>query len=113
MAIRQLDITIPVDLWQEIGPDPSLEDLEDGAVADPAARLLTTLHVHGGGDGDGAVFVHLEAIAVHDEDGDQVVDCDEYETVLEQAYDISGDGPLTTLTIGGREYVLVAITFAQ
>ena len=102
--------------WEEVGPtmaSPLVQmPLED---SDPRARLLTQLTVRT--DTGREVNLHLEAIAVHlenegtDEES-QVANRMEYEDLLEHAYAISGDGPFTTLEIGGRDYVLIAVAYA-
>jgi hypothetical protein len=88
---------IPERGWQSVGKPP-----------DPAAQLYTSVVANG-------VFLHVEAIAVTCAAGDQLVASGAvYDTRdLDAVRDAVGaDGPFTTATISGREYVLIATPYS-
>ena len=101
-----VSITIPEDQWELIGFD------DDGN--ENASRLLATIKING-------TQFHLEAVEVREGERRSSVDVDapEQEYVdapdwIQEAIAASADGePVQTITIKGREYVLIATPYQQ
>lgn len=96
--------------WEEIG---ETEELHDGGLVlaaeyRAASRLLTHLNI-------GGTLHHIEAIAVHDEDGIQFADDPAWESRLNQLTEVfePDNRGWRTVTINGREYVLVMEPFSR
>lgn len=89
-AAKAVRIDIPDDAWEA-----------DCIGVDGPDRLLTTINVNG-------LYMHLEAWHVRpDERGDQVCEFDDEAFGLLHTA-VGADGSFSTVTIRGREYILIA-----
>lgn len=88
-SVGCLQVTIPLEQWEQTGD------------TDPSSRLSASLVLNG-------VHMHVEARAVVWVDGEQTPQGDWPED-LDHLYEIGNPGnPFDTVTIMGREYVLLA-----
>lgn len=104
--INPPSIQIPDDAWIETGPEDD-DNKEDPECHDPGARLLATIAIKG-------CTMHLEAYALAKEcQGDSTAEqrfAPVYgeDSGAQHAFYTLTDGAAQTVTIRGREYVLVA-----
>jgi len=101
-----LALTIADDEWDPIGPD--MGDLDDDTPAEKANRLLWARIIYRPGVRINGVGFHLEGWAVEDDEDTHTQTAEWDDESLGLVHNAVGaDGSWDTVTVNGREYVLV------
>lgn len=100
MSHPEVHVTVPEDAWRPVY-EP---DEDDAPHIDTRAKLHATLVVNG-------LSMHLDAWQIVEGSSPQraVVWDDDLDAIHDAVH---ADGPFETLTIGGREYAVVATPFS-